>query len=92
MMLALAWILALLGVAVAYVVSLAGAMKTVPELRWDEVLVAVPLPLIAAALALGYLMRRRPPRWIAATLALLTAGFALLLTAVSYFDQPGGPR
>ena len=95
-MIALAWILAVLGFAVAFVVSLAGAMSTVPQLAWRDALVAVPLPALAALLAAFRLAR--PPRdrqqraWIAAGLPLGLAIFTLLFMAQSYFGQPGGPR
>jgi hypothetical protein len=96
-MLALAWIVAVAGAVVAYVISLAGAMKTVPSLPWRDALVGVPLPLVAGALAAWCLFRPpRPPDaeppWIAASGALLVAAFTLLLLYVSYFEQPGGPR
>jgi hypothetical protein len=97
-MLALAWICAVLGAIIAYIVSLAGAMSTVPQLHWQDALVAVPLPLVAAALAGWRLLHpilRTPasaPRpWISAALALGLAFFTLLFMAESYFDQPGGP-
>jgi len=96
-MLALAWILALLGAIVAYVISLAGAMSTVPQLHWQDALVAVPLPVVAAVLA-GWRLRHRvaPPSaaarpWISAAFALGLALLTLLFMAESYFDQPGGP-
>jgi hypothetical protein len=40
-MLPFAWICAVLGAILAYIVSLAGAMRTVPQLYWQEALVAV---------------------------------------------------
>ncbi len=98
-MLGFAWICAVLGAIVAYVVSLAGAMRTVPRLYWREALVAVPLPLLATALAVWRLSHplsssasgtERP--WISATLALGLALLTLLLIVTSYFDQPGGPQ
>lgn len=96
-MLALAWIFALLGAIVAYVISLAGAMSTVPQLHWQDALVAVPLPVAAAVLA-GWRLQHRaaPPSatarpWISAALALGLALLTLLFMAESYFDQPGGP-
>jgi hypothetical protein len=95
-MLALAWICAVLGVIVAWVVSLAGAMSTVPQLHWRDAMVGVPLPVVAAGLAGWRLLyptnssaARRP--WIAASLALGLALFTLFFMAESYFDQPGGP-
>jgi hypothetical protein len=95
-MLLLAWLVALAGAAVAWIVSLAGAMKTVPRLHWQEAIVGLPLPLLAAALALWCLLRRPlPPRkeppFIAASLALLLAALTLLFLAITYFDQPEGP-
>ena len=97
-MLALTWICAVLGAIVAYIISLAGAMSTVPQLHWQDALVAVPLPVVAAGLAGWRLLHpvfptpataQRP--WISATLALGLAFFTLLFMAESYFDQPGGP-
>jgi hypothetical protein len=38
----LAWILAIIDATVAYIISLAGAMRTVPQLYWREALVGVP--------------------------------------------------
>ena len=46
-MLPLAWLLSILGAVVAFIVSLAGAMKTVPQLPWREAVVGVPLPVLA---------------------------------------------
>jgi len=96
-MLAFAWICAVLGAIVAYVISLAGAMSTVPQLHWQDALVAVPLPVVAAALACWRLLHPLAPGaaqrpWVAATLALGLALFTLLFMAEGYFDQPGGPR
>jgi hypothetical protein len=97
-MLALAWMLAILGAIVAYVISLAGAMSTVPQLHWQDALVAVPLPVVAAALAAWRLLHpipANPPTagrpWVSAALALGLALFTLFFMAESYFDQPGGP-
>lgn len=96
-MLVLAWMFAIVGAIVAYIVSLAGAMRTVPRLYWREALVGVPLPIIAAALALWHLVRPAVPPataterpWISASVALVLALLTLLLMAVSYFDQPSG--
>jgi hypothetical protein len=97
-MLALAWILAIVGVIVAYIISLAGAMSTVPQLHWQDAVVGIPLPLSAGVLAAWCLVRpirraqaasTRP--WIAAGVPFVLAVLALLFMAVSYFDQPGGP-
>jgi hypothetical protein len=97
-MLGLAWVLAVVGVIVAYIISLAGAMSTVPQLHWQDALLGIPLPVSAGALAAWCLVRpiRRPqtasaPPWIAAGIPLALAFLALLFMAVSYFDQPGGP-
>lgn len=95
-MLALAWVLSVVGVIVAYIISLAGAMSTVPQLHWQDALLGIPLPLTAGALAAWCLARptgsqattTRP--WLAAGLPLALACLALLFMAVSYFDQPGG--
>ena len=98
-MVALAWILSIAGAIVAYVVQLAGAMKTVPPLAWREAIGAVPLPAVAAALAAWRLLRPAAPpdggaarSWLAAGIPLGLALFALPLLADVYFDQPGGPR
>jgi len=98
-MLAFAWICAVLGAILAYIVSLAGAMRTVPRLYWREALVAVPLPVLAAVLAGWRLLHPLPSSaastqrpWIPASLALGLALLTLLLIATSYFDQPGGPQ
>ena len=95
----LAWILALVGVILAYIISLAGAMRTVPQLYWREALIGVPLPLVAGALAAWCLFRPARPSqalterpWISAGVPLVLALLTLLLMAVSYFEQPGGPR
>ena len=93
-MLGLAWVLAVVGVMVAYIISLAGAMSTVPQLHWQDALLGVPLPVSAGALDAWCLVRptraqtKRP--WLAAGLPLALACLALLFMAVSYFDQPGG--
>ena len=94
-MLALSWLLAIAGVLVAYVISLAGAMRTVPELHRQEALVGIPLPIVAAVVA-GWCLSTTPAgttlrRRLSAAAALGLAGLGLLLIAVSYFDQPGGP-
>ncbi len=93
-MVVLAWIVAFAGAAVAYIISLAGAMKTVPSLSWREAVVGIPLPVVAGALATWCLLRPgsppdREPPWIAASGALIVAAFTLLLLYISYFDQPG---
>ena len=95
-MIIIAWILALVGAIVAFIVSLAGAMKTVPQLNWQEAIVGIPLPLVAAAIAAWCLMRTpaegRNRPLVSAGIPLVVAFLSLLLMAVSYFDQPGGPR
>ncbi|MDX2168426.1 MAG: hypothetical protein SF182_15230 [Deltaproteobacteria bacterium] len=93
-MLILAWLLAIAGALVAFVVSLAGAMKTVPRLHWQEAIVAVPLPVLAAALALWCLLRPPPERAapvLGASLALLIAFVTLLVMLMTYVEQPSGP-
>jgi len=97
-MLALAWVFAIVGLVTTWIVGLAGAMKTVPRLEWREAIVAVPLPLLAIGLAVWCLSRPIPPDgprtdrpWIAAGIPLAVALLALLILAVSYLDQPGGP-
>ncbi|MBI3798627.1 MAG: hypothetical protein HY268_16890 [Deltaproteobacteria bacterium] len=94
----LAWILAIVGAIMAYIISLAGAMRTVPQLYWREALIGVPLPIVAGALAAWCLFRpARPPQaitarpWISAGVPLVLALLTLLPMAVSYFEQPGGP-
>lgn len=93
-MIGLAWLLSVAGIVWAYIISLAGAMRTVPRLYAREALQGVPLPLVAGALA-GWCLLRRPTAgerpWIAAGIPLALAVLALLIIAVSYFDQPSGP-
>jgi hypothetical protein len=96
-MIVIAWILAIIGAIMAFIISLAGAMKTVPQLHWQEALVGIPLPLIAGIIAAWCLFREgNPPRpasqrpWISAGIPLVVAFLTLLLMAVSYFEQPGG--
>ena len=94
-MLALAWVLAVIGAVMAYIISLAGAMSTVPQLHWQDALVGVPVPVVAAALALWRLTHPDSPaehRWVSATLCLGLGLFTLLFMAETYFNQPGGPR
>jgi len=94
----LSWLLALAGAAVAFIVGLAGAMKTVPSLSFREAIVGVPLPALAVALAAWRLFGRPRPAatgrrpLIAAGLPLLLALLTFFYLAVSYLDQPGGPR
>jgi len=94
---ALAWMLAFGGAILAYIVTLAGAMRTVPRLYWREALVGVPLPLLAGILA-GWCLWRPIPAggaerpWFSAGIPLAIAVLALMLVAVSYFGQPEGPR
>lgn len=95
-MLILAWLLAVAGAVVAFIVSLAGAMKTVPRLHWQEAIIGLPLPLLAAALAFWCLLRspappRREPPFVAASLALLLAFLTVLFLAFTYVEQPDGP-
>ena len=97
-MIAFAWLLSIAAVVWAYIVSLAGAMRTVPRLYWGEAMTAVPLPLVAGTLAAWCMLRPiHPPQteadrpFIAAGIPLLLAVLALLIVAVSYLDQPGGP-
>ena len=94
-MLGLSWLLAIAGLVVAYVISLAGAMRTVPQLYWQEALFGIPLPIAAAAIAIWTFAttprRVSSRRRFSAAAVLALAGLGLLLIAVSYFDQPGGP-
>lgn len=93
----LAWILAILGFIVGYIVTLAGAMKTVPSLSWKEALFGLPISLIAAGIAgtrmLGPLpggVTSRP--WLAFGIPLAIAILSLLQVIGTYLSQPGGPR
>lgn len=93
----LTWILAILGFVVGYIVTLAGAMKTVPSLSWKEMLFGLPLSLIAAALAglrmFGPLPEGATGRpWIAFGIPFAIAVLSLLQVIGTYFTQPGGPR
>jgi len=90
-MLALAWLFSIVGFIVSYIISLAGAMRTVPRLYGHEAVQGVPLPLVAGLLAGWCLLRPQPPAerpWISAGIPLALAILALLIVAVSYFDQP----
>lgn len=93
----LAWILALLGFVVGYIVTLAGAMKTVPSLSWKEMLFGLPLSIIAAALAgmrlFGPLAEGATSRpWLAFGIPFVIAILSLLQVIGTYLTQPGGPR
>ncbi|HSB54448.1 MAG TPA: hypothetical protein VLD58_08830 [Gemmatimonadales bacterium] len=95
-MLLLAWILAIAGAVVAFVVSLAGAMSSVPQLHWQDAIVAIPLPVLAGSLAAWRLARPGTPKpaarsGVAAVLPLGLAVLTLLFMAMTYFEQPGGP-
>jgi uncharacterized membrane protein len=86
----LAWILAIVGAIMAYIISLAGAMRTVPQLYWQEALIGVPLPVVAGALAAWSLFRPvRSPQaiagrpWISAGAPLVLA----ILTLLTEFSQ-----
>jgi hypothetical protein len=93
----LSWILAIVGFVVGYIVTLAGAMKTVPSLSWKEALFGLPLSLIAAIMAglklFGPLpegVTSRP--WLAFGIPLAIAILSLLQVIGTYLSQPGGPR
>lgn len=88
----LAWLFAVAGVAVAFVVSLAGAMKSVPRLDLLEALPAVPLPLLAIVLAvlrLRALQAGRAGSQVAALIPLGIAALTLLFVMATYLGQPG---
>jgi hypothetical protein len=96
---ALAWLLSLAGAVVAFIISLAGAMKTVPSLHLGDALIGVPLPVVAATLAGLRLFGPLRPAGsgkgrplISAGIPLVIAALTMLLLAVSYLDQPGGPQ
>jgi hypothetical protein len=72
------------GTAIAYIISLAGAMSSLPQLHWQDALVAVPLAVVGAALA-GW-RRLHPVRpapanaprpWLSASLS--ASGVALVV-------------
>lgn len=90
---ALAWTVALGGVVWAWILSLAGAMKTVPSMSFGAFVWTLPAPLLA--LAIGWTVvadarRGAAPRsslWMVAPV-LGIAAFGLLIGCVSYFFQP----
>ena len=90
----LAWLAALAGAALAFIVSFASGMKTVPSMSIGEMLVGVPLPVVALAVAVpGIVACMRAQRvgraigafGVPAALALL----GLLVAVGSYIGQPG---
>lgn len=96
-LLAAAWVTALLGVGGVFLVSLAGAMKAAPSLTLPEALPGLLLPVISLLLGAGALaaalkvpFRKRlllthlPP--------LLIAVFSLLVLILTFVLQPNGPR
>jgi hypothetical protein len=87
------WLLAIAGFAVAFVVTLAGAMKSVPRLTAGEALVGLPLPILALAVSIFALVgAMRAKKTLQAVLAVIPAGIALVtlfIVAASYLMQPG---
>jgi hypothetical protein len=60
----LAWLLALAGFALGFVIAFAAGMKTVPSLSLRDLVMALPLPLAALALAVpGIVAAVRTRRW-----------------------------
>lgn len=92
----IAWLAALAGVALAFLVSFASGMKTVPSMSVGEMLVGVPLPLLALVIALpgavAYVRAQRVGRAIGAFGVPAALGALGLVIAVgSWLGQPGGP-
>lgn len=94
-----AWIVAVLGAALAWVISLAGSMSTVPRLSLGAALAAVPLPLLAMLLGALHLTRRRRAEGGVPARALVAGGgpvalgaLTLLYMFASYWYQPGGTQ
>lgn len=89
-----AWITSILGFAIAFVLSLAGAMKTVPMLSAGEALAGVPVALLGLLLSLNVVYRhmqaRRHARMILlGGIPLAIAALALFIVYAGYFHQPG---
>lgn len=90
---ALAWTVALGGVVWAWIISLAGAMKTVPSMSFGAFAWTLPAPLLAMAIAWTVVADARrgaaPPRSLWAVAPVFgIAAFALLIGCASYFFQP----
>lgn len=88
------WIVSILGFCIAFVVSLAGAMKSVPRLSVGEALAGVPVALLGLILSLvvarRYLLARQHARlFFLAGIPLAISALALFIVAGSYFYQPG---
>ena len=89
----LSWLLAIVGVVWAWILSLASAMKTVPSMSIGAALMTLPIPLAALALAATVVadVRRgtapRPTLWVIVPAFALVA-LALLIGLGSYFGQP----
>ena len=89
----LAWLVAVLGFALAYLIALAAAMKTVPELTLGGLLAGLPLPLLGLLLA-AYAAREyaRAKKWLKffllAVPPLLIAALGLVVILGNYFFQP----
>ena len=93
----IAWIVALVGAALAWVISLAGAMSTVPRLTLGGALAGVPLPLLAILFGALSLARHRvdgiPLRaMVGAGIPIALGILTLLYMFLSYWYQPGGPQ
>ena len=89
----LSWLMAVTGVVWAWIISLAGAMKTVPSMSFGAALMTLPIPLAALALAATVAADARRGAVPRATLWLIGPVFALVALAVfigvaSYFGQP----
>lgn len=79
MSVASAWILSIIGFVVAFIIALAGAMRSVPRLSLTEAAVGVPVPLIAAAVAAYALVgATRNKKTVRAVLAIIPLGLSLL--------------
>lgn len=91
-LLILAWVFAVLGAGMSFVVSLAGGMKAIPYLSLGEAALAFPLPLAAIACAvaaymLGMRLETPPSLWRIVPpviISLLSLAFVILV----YLDQP----
>ena len=88
------WLLGLVSVGWALLMSLACAMKTVPEMSWGEAATTAPLPIGTFLLASNVISQVRAGRtgsrsliWWVLPVFLLGA-LALFIGAASYFGQP----
>jgi len=85
----LAWILAVVGAALAWIVVLGSSMSTVPKLRMDGVFLASAAP--AAGLALAVMEGARSGWGIGLWIPALLAGSALVYVWLAMFTQPSPP-